>query len=343
MAPLLTASLACVALVLLYGTDGGLGQRIRSGEGYQSMLQQMGGGGAEGGGMCRISSRELLNTAQATATRILQGVCNPRELDERLILLETRVGEQFNVLKAMMLDLETKLRDQDRQVKRQHRGLHRVLTAAGRRGRLRRLDTGEGPGDDEGEEERGPAPGAEQDFVDFFNDDLHEQQASPRAPEVTKFNSSIHLEDGQRVFTYYWQVDDIRYRMNNWGWRRSLRSPDFYIFKFGYKMFMKIYLNNNGENIYIHVALTKGDYDVSLEWPLTLPLQVSVLDHSRNPDDISGRVWYPRELCSGLHWQRPVTGDNEICVGLGFSHNDLDIANYVYSDAVTIKLTVYLD
>jgi len=49
------------------------------------------------------------------------------ELDERLILLETRVGEQFNVLKAMVLDLETKLRDQDLQVKRQHRLLHQAI------------------------------------------------------------------------------------------------------------------------------------------------------------------------------------------------------------------------
>lgn len=57
----------------------------------------------------------------------------PGELDERLILLETRVGDQFNVLKAMVLDLETKLRDQDQQVKRQHRGLHRAILAANKR------------------------------------------------------------------------------------------------------------------------------------------------------------------------------------------------------------------
>ncbi|XP_018027709.1 TNF receptor-associated factor 3, partial [Hyalella azteca] len=279
------------------------------------------------------------------------------ELDERLILLETRVGEQFNVLKAMVLDLETKLRDQDQQVKRQHRGLHRAIASARKAGdlidnppaRRRRMQEHldrphlNTPDFAENEGREGNQISSEQDFADFYNDDLDELKASPRAPEVSKYNSSIHIEDSQRVFTYYWKVEDIRYRMNNWGWRRSLRSPDFYIFKFGYKMFMKIYPNNNGENIYVHVALTKGEFDASLEWPFTLPLRIAVLDHSRNPDDITGRVWHPTELCSGLHWQRPTTGDNQICVGLGFSHNDLDIANYVYADAITIKLTIFLD
>ncbi|KAF2367967.1 TRAF-like [Trinorchestia longiramus] len=348
--------LLLLAAVLLAAVSAQSRNRIN--DGFSSMLQEIGGaGGAGGGGTCRISSRELLNTAQATANRILQGVCNPRELDERLILLETRVGEQFNVLKAMVLDLETKLRDQDQQVKRQHRGLHRAIANARKTGdhlekspaRRRRMDEpmdrfrSHAPDDLEEDETEGNQLSSEQDFADFYNDDLDEFQASPRAAEVSKYNSSIHLEDGQRVFTYYWKVEDIRYRMNNWGWRRSLRSPDFYIFKFGYKMFMKIYPNNNGENIYVHVALTKGEYDASLEWPFTLPLRVGVLDHSRNPDDIAGRVWYPTELCSGLHWQRPANSDNQICVGLGFSHNDLDIANYVYADAITIKLTVFLD
>ena len=45
--------------------------------------------------------------------------------------------------------------------------------------------------------------------------------------------------------------------MTSWGPRRSLRSPSFYIFEYGYMMYIRLYPRQNGQNVYAHVGLTK--------------------------------------------------------------------------------------
>ena len=34
-----------------------------------------------------------------------------------------------------------------------------------------------------------------------------EDSINPRQDEIDRFNSTIHIENGKRVFTYYWKVD----------------------------------------------------------------------------------------------------------------------------------------
>ncbi|MCL4158140.1 UNVERIFIED_CONTAM: hypothetical protein GTU68_019051, partial [Idotea baltica] len=167
---------------------------------------------------------------------------------------------------------------------------------------------------------------------------------SPRAAELLKYNSTIQVDNGKRIFTYYWTVRDIPYRTKNWGWRRSLRSESFYIFKYGYRMYMRIYPNQNGKNIYIHVGITKGDYDAALDWPFTLKHKIQVIDHQISGEDMSSRVWDPTELCSGWNWRRPDdSGDNYECVGLGFPQETIYSRRYLHNNSITIKLTVFLD
>ena len=43
----------------------------------------------------------------------------------------------------------------------------------------------------------------------------------------------------------------------SWGPRRSLRSPSFYIFEYGYMMYIRLFPRQNGQNVYAHVGLTK--------------------------------------------------------------------------------------
>ncbi|KAG7154001.1 putative TNF receptor-associated factor 6-like [Homarus americanus] len=76
---------------------------------------------------CRISTRDLISTAQSTANRVLQGVCNPRELNERFTTLEKQVVDQFNVLKTMVLNIEDQLRNQDKQIKKHHGKLRQAI------------------------------------------------------------------------------------------------------------------------------------------------------------------------------------------------------------------------
>ncbi|KAK8743919.1 hypothetical protein OTU49_000914, partial [Cherax quadricarinatus] len=169
-----------------------------------------------------------------------------------------------------------------------------------------------------------------------------EEEVSPRQTEIYRFNSTMHQEEGRRVFTYYWRVADVNYKMNNWGRQRSLRSQSFYVFQGGYRMYIRIYPNHNGENVYVHVGLTEGDYDSSLDWPFRLKHRINILDHGFPAEDLTSRVWDPTELCSGWNWRRPGSGDNYECVGLGFSKEVLRSRNYIKNDAIVIKLTVFL-
>lgn len=49
----------------------------------------------------------------------------------------------------------------------------------------------------------------------------------------------------------------MEYKLNSWGPRRSLRSPSFYIFEYGYMMYIRMFPRHNGQNVYAHVGLTK--------------------------------------------------------------------------------------
>ncbi len=72
-------------------------------------------------------------------------------------------------------------------------------------------------------------------------------------------------------------------------------------------MYIRIYPKHNGENFYIHVGVTQGEYDRMLEWPFKLKHFITVLDFSKdNPEDLNSRIWDPTELCSGLaHLHHP--------------------------------------
>ncbi|KAL7640909.1 UNVERIFIED_CONTAM: hypothetical protein RMT77_008046 [Armadillidium vulgare] len=295
---------------------------------------------------CRIPMQDLISTAESTASRVLQGICNPRELNERFSNLEAQLRDQFNVLKTMVLNLEDKLRDQDEQVKGQHRKLFRILTMKGsRKGELKKNSNFPN------KKSSRSSPSKEKAMYDYYEDaeDLNDEEfkeelPSVRSSEILKYNSTIHNVNGSRVFTYYWTVHDIVYRMKNWPWRRSLRSKSFYIFQFGYRMYMRIYPNQNGKNIYMHVGITQGAYDDSLEWPFKLKHKIQVLDHDTPGEDLFSRVWDPKELCSGWNWKKPdPLGDNYECVGLGFPQDTIYSRNYLHNNSITVKLTVFLD
>ncbi|XP_076047797.1 uncharacterized protein LOC143029175 isoform X2 [Oratosquilla oratoria] len=321
-------------VVAVVALAAGIVQEASGQQGFQSMLHHLSppNNDMQPLNYCRISTRDLIGITQNAVNRVLQGVCNPREVEERFKSLETQIVEQFNVLKTMVLNIEDKLLDQDEQVKRQHRKLQRSVASLRALGSSMQIT-----------EKSDGAPLPEGDYFEDYPEEDEEQETSWRQAEVEQYNSTIHQEEGRRVFTYYWAVADLDYKMNNWGWRRSLRSNNFYIFQYGYNMYMRVYPNHNGENVYIHVGLTKGDYDEALDWPFQLLHKVAVLDHVDPPEDIRSRVWDPRKLCSGWNWKRPDGGDNYECVGLGFPQELLSTRRYILGGTIIIKLTVYLD
>ncbi|CAL4122459.1 unnamed protein product, partial [Meganyctiphanes norvegica] len=180
--------------------------------------------------------------------------------NDRFTNLETQIVDQFNVLKTMVLNIEDQLRTQDKALKR-HQGKLRQSLRSFRGGSDG--SPGENGGSPVGPVRKSAPSGVSPQYtneIDIDDEDYYDQEDydepaevsdSPRFNEVERFNSTMHQEDNKRVFTYYWTVHDINYKMKNWGWRRSLRSESFYIFQNGYRMYMRIYPNQNGENVFI--------------------------------------------------------------------------------------------
>ncbi|ODN04399.1 TNF receptor-associated factor 6 [Orchesella cincta] len=329
---------------------------------------------------CKISSRQLVATAQATAARVLKGVCNPAEIEDRFHNLETQLGDQLNVLKAMLLSLEEKLVEQDHEIKRNQRRVMSVLSG------IRRNDGASGStviddsntyspayvpatphraeevvGDDEdvqntltvrgrlNEDGGGAGVGSSlggSGAVAADTTSLKSGHVGPRSSELMKYNSTVHIENGKRVFSYYWVVTGMAYKLNNWNQHRVLRSNSFYIYPRGYRMYVKIIPKYSSTTMFLHVGITKGEHDETLDWPFSFKMRIHVLDQDESKgrvQDLKSRMWDPKELCSGSNWQKPVVGDNPECVGLGIPHDVIKTGEYIWNDRIVIKLNVYLD
>lgn len=195
----------------------------------------------------------------------------------------------------------------------------------------------------------GGAGGARGRLNENFGGDtktLKSGQVGPRSSEIQTFNSTVHVENGKRVFTYYWIVTGMSYKLRNWNQQRVLRSHSFYVSPGGYRMYMKMVPKYSATNMFLHVGITKGTHDQQLEWPFGLKMRVHILDQddsTTRAQDLKSRLWDPKELCSGSNWVKPVVADNPECVGLGIPHDVIRTRNYVWNDRMIVKLNVYLN
>ena len=273
--------------------------------------------------------------------------CVLAEIEDRFHNLETQLGDQLNVLKTMLISLEDKIVEQDQELKRQHKRLMTVVSS-GRK-------VGNGGGSTTVVDHSAsytPAyipsvPHRAEEVTDNDNDVSGGSvpRSGPRFDEMSKYNSTVHIENGKRVFSYYWTVNGMDYKLKSWNLRRALRSNNFYIYPGGYRMYIKVIPRYTLNTMYIHTGITKGDYDDALSWPFQLKLRMSVLSmqEETGSQDLKSRLWDPTQLCSGTNWRKPVFGDNPECLGLGFPHEVIQSTEFIHTDRIIIKLTVLLD
>ncbi|XP_043219159.1 uncharacterized protein LOC122380239 [Amphibalanus amphitrite] len=179
-----------------------------------------------------------------------------------------------------------------------------------------------------------------------------------RYPELRSYNDTVYYRNGKKIFTYYWKIENFGTMMTDWSPEQSLRSPSFYVYHGGYRMFLRLFPRWNGDSVLIRAALTSGRHDRSLPWPFRLPLRVSVLDHSAQPDDLQSRLWRPqREPCPRRTWHRPAQRrrqgrhrgghralhDGHACLGLSVPHALLNRRRALLDGALLVKLDVFLD
>ncbi|XP_021961033.1 uncharacterized protein LOC110856790 [Folsomia candida] len=319
---------------------------------------------------CKISSQQLVATAQATAARVLKGVCNPQEMANRFEDLERDLGTRLTSLTNLLVSVEAKLVEQEQEIKRNHRRMMSVL------GGMKKSEVEGGRGSSssdnseyraeevigEGEESINSSSGSEVVVTGSTSSSTTTSTTTttdrtksilptnpyggPRSDEMIKYNSTVHIENGRRVFSYYWVVPGMTYKLSSWGQKRVLRSNSFYIFPRGYRMYLKIIPRYSTSTMYIHVGITRGDYDETLEWPFSYKMRVQVLDQNESKSraqDLKSRIWDPKELCSATNWRKPLSADNDECVGLGFPHDVIQTPDYIWNDRIAVKLTVHLD
>lgn len=132
------------------------------------------------------------------------------------------------MIKEMIGNIEDKLVDQEEKVMRGQKQLSNILNKNCENGNGNGNAYGNGNGNGfqytqsgSDSDRRTPKTGetnkpqrnAEPDD-DIFEDDL----ASPRDPEILKYNSSIHMETSlngppKKVFTYYWKIRHMHYKL----------------------------------------------------------------------------------------------------------------------------------
>jgi len=316
--------------------------------------------------ICRLTTDELKSTAEATATTVLQGVCSPQEMETRFHSLESRLTAQITTLQSSVVNLRDLVIKQEEQLNRQHRRLISSMMSY--------LKPAPAPPVDNsgvlttivketlhrhGGRKSSVGPMVETTYLDgnsihseeeLDDGDSEEEMFSqlrtldPRDDEIQRWNSTIHMEGNNRVFTFYWRIRDMETKMFAWATRRSVRSGNFYVFPGGYRMYLRAYPRQSGDTVYLHVGLTPGEFDDQLPWPFKLKHKLSVLDRTEaSSADLSSRVWDPTVLCSAWNWRRPVVKDNYECVGLGFPQELLrSRPGYLVGGDLLVKLTVYL-
>ena len=126
-------------------------------------------------------------------------------------------------------------------------------------------------------------------------------------------------------------------------------SPPFYADCSGYKMYLKVYPNGNGdyEHSYVSVfaCLMKGDNDDSLTWPFTGTVTFELLNQleDRNHHSVTARF----ENCKTIG-DRVTHNEVEIGGGIGgfISHTDLDNqpdknCQYLKDDLLIFRVSVH--
>uniref|UniRef100_T1D122 TRAF-5 n=1 Tax=Dendrocoelum lacteum TaxID=27895 RepID=T1D122_9PLAT len=119
--------------------------------------------------------------------------------------------------------------------------------------------------------------------------------------ELTTYKSNSHpkepltdIEASLRDVT--WSIKDIRKKIQEakCGGNNELISECFYVFRPGYNMSLKVFLNGDGRatNKYLSTffVINKGEYDSQISWPFKSRVLLSILSNNLSKEDIVVRM-----------------------------------------------------
>ena len=161
---------------------------------------------------------------------------------------------------------------------------------------------------------------------------LSEQDMQIQMLEATSYNGS-----------YIWKIDHYSRRFQEAvsGRTPSIYSPPFYVGRFGYKVFARLYPNGDGIGKGTHMSMffviMRGEYDALLPWPFVQKVHLRLIDQDRIRDAYD--AFRPEPHSSSF--KRP-TSDMNIASGCPtfISHTELRQGGFIRNDTMFVKITV---
>ncbi|KAF0302109.1 hypothetical protein FJT64_025791 [Amphibalanus amphitrite] len=100
--------------------------------------------------------------------------------------------------------------------------------------------------------------GSSQDGRNFQHKGSRQSAVASRYPELRSYNDTVYYRNGKKIFTYYWKIENFGTMMTGWSPEQSVRSPSFYVYHGGYRMFLRLFPRWNGDSLLVRAALTSG-------------------------------------------------------------------------------------
>ncbi|CAF4893778.1 unnamed protein product [Rotaria sp. Silwood1] len=146
--------------------------------------------------------------------------------------------------------------------------------------------------------------------------------------------------------TCIWEVSNISDMKDNavFDELRSIYSSWFYLFPYGYKISVMLFLNGDtksrGTYMSLYFVLMRGSYDNDLRWPFQFKVTFTLLDHLSPNNNQTNFLWPDTK---SIAFQRP-SSEMNIPYGISkfvplnvFEHNE---NHYVKNDRMFIKIEV---
>ena len=120
-------------------------------------------------------------------------------------------------------------------------------------------------------------------------------------------------------------------------------SPPFFTGPVGYKLFVCIYPNGDGDgrntHLSVYISLLKGKYDAILPWPFRKTVTFTLIDQQENELNANNVAMMFTPDPANSCFARPVKDSND---GLGFccfiSHEQLRSRRYIVDDTLFLKV-----
>ena len=183
-------------------------------------------------------------------------------------------------------------------------------------------------------------------------------QIAPLTEEVTKLESSLvdfkdsFLELARNVEAlhtlsyngeFMWIIPEVAQRLEEAQMKETtfLYCNPFFTSQFGYRLFLRLYLNGlgsgKGTHISFFIVVMKGQHDALLSWPFQHMVTMMLLDQDKRKDIVQAFIPEP----SSPSYQRPKTAVN---IPSGFPkfapHSVLSNSSYVRNDTLYLKVIV---